>query len=986
MVVKTEDLADSSSKMQSWVTTKLKSEGLHVDESLHEQFNFKELSLDPEEGSGQKKGLKIKLFNKDSYNGPRLEDFLKRLDAVYNTGLAAIDENEGLENKEARKIALKHFKEEAAKKLGRDCRINAIKSGKLLENEKEVLDKIGQASEHLQMFVAHALPLAYPQSTLKESLKEFQKKEAEWTAREGRPDFISRYKLGEATRVSAQRVVGDSIIPSTKRDEGKLANLVEVASGSVDSEGKINIEFTGYRHSSYSPIRVTDKIERRALATEAAQDMFAEIAKKELQGRNPDDFNEHNPLPISLSSMALLSPIKFDKKFMRDESEHRQLKESQYALIMYNQRPVKLLIDGKEIYVKPIVNLMNNPANIHGIKAKKTYEIINKIRTPLKLSVDLEERINTRGMYFFTKDVNTHLNNKIEDIKRSPLDKDAKEIIEGYEEIKASYDSSEGLKKAEEILANIGDNELITAYEELEKSQKAYMENKSPENKKNYFSRMKETRKVEKKLHEAYKGVEIERKKIWDENKKKLGSLDKKIIDYLGNEKNRNKINSEEGKPLKDLLLCLQLYHQGEAMYFGRNLEAHQFPSRYLLVNQMMGKPVDWFCKSGEDRTGRLNNFVEELCAFVDEKGHFPGYDFGKKDMVQKDRDTQQELAKTVVEFSVSRDICDANAHGARGLQQTATGMAVNKGLTNKTGNKIAHLAKGVYGLKPLEKVADTAQKEVDNFLGDIRVEELRRYLLGDIHEPSNDSITATRDENPSTKKAESIPVAAKPVEVEKNSNSGDNVTHEVSSALSPPTEKPGEIPLAESAAVTQTPIAEDNSSSEQTEKLIQDAKVELLQELTQKTKNYISNKSTPTAHKKVAKELEAILEAPNLDIQARIGNFYKKLDERYDPKNPKDTRTKLDFIKTDSCHNFFVGIAQVAIKIFSVIPGMEGRAADWKTMLNRENELAKTGPTDCMEANKKFKMVYKSFCSDNREGKLEEKLEENDSVQQSPD
>lgn len=709
--------------IESWVKQEFslkqkKESNSKSDKLLHDKYHFEEWILTPGERHGQKHKLKIRVFNKESYNGPRLEDFLKRLDAIYNTAISEIDNNDKLTNKEELKKNLTYYKELTAKKLKEECEIEAIPLQDLVKKEEEVIAKIEQAAEHLQFFIAHALPIVYPKSTLDEAVKLFQHAEAQWTAKQGRPDFINVYQLGQMTRISTQRVVGDKIIPSTKRDEGKLANFVQVSTGSVNSKGESQIDFTGYRHSSYPPIKVKDKIERRAMACEAVKDMLSELARKELEGRDPSEFGINNPLVINLSSMALLSPIKGDKSFMKEESEHRQLKESQYALMMYNQRPLELIINGKKVIVKPQINLMNDPANLHGLKLKQINQSLNKVWHKLGVSSDLDETINTKGMHSFIGDATHHIHDEIEKIKRNKLldnDKSATEIISLYEKINKAYAESKGLQTAQKKLNQLLEkDELTSAYKDLEEKQKAYLKDKSSANESMYHAQVQKVRKIENKLHKAYKAVEHEREKIWLGNKQNLSELQNQLIAYLGDEKNRQKMESGEGKSLKKFFQFMQLYHQAEALYYSKNDQPHEFPSRYLLVNQLMGKSVDWFCKSGEDRTGRLNNFIEELCGFSAQKGYFPRYDFGKNRILTEDREEQQELAKTVVEFSVSRDICDENAHGARGLQQSESGMKVNAGLPNKSGYAIAKLAKSnLYDVKLLEKVKiESVQKQ----------------------------------------------------------------------------------------------------------------------------------------------------------------------------------------------------------------------------------------------------------------------------------
>lgn len=50
----------------------------------------------------------------------------------------------------------------------------------------------------------------------------------------------------------------------------------------------------------------------------------------------------------------------------------------------------------------------------------------------------------------------------------------------------------------------------------------------------------------------------------------------------------------------------------------------YQFQARFALLTQHMDNFVEWFCKSGEDRTGLLNEQIEAYCLFIEKKGYPP--------------------------------------------------------------------------------------------------------------------------------------------------------------------------------------------------------------------------------------------------------------------------------------------------------------------------------------------------------------------------
>ncbi|MCP0914867.1 hypothetical protein NKV53_11070 [Legionella sp. 27cVA30] len=721
---------DQHAYMDSWLQEQFsfftKSNHVVADEGLKEKYQYCEWVL---EKDNAEPALKIRSFATDSYNGPRLEDFLDRLEAVSKTAATIIEQSQlPNEDKEKRLSAIDAYKAKAERGLKKHCGIPAIALAEIgnSETEEKVIQQINEAGKHLRFFLAHALPIVYPEEKRKAALQLFQNEEAKWTAAQGRPNFINQYDLGgDVTRISAQRVVGPSIIPSTKRDEGKLANFVEVAIGSKGNQGN-ELDFTGFRHSSYPPIKEKDKIKRRAMACEAVKDMFRELARKSMErGRT---YSEASPLEINLSSMGLLSPIMGDKRIMKaEESELRQLKESQYALMMYNQRPLELEIDGQKIVVKPNVNLMNDPANLHGLLVKQTSQKVMKFLSKFHLPIpaSLDETINTRGIYHFVKDGREHIANELRDL--DAVDKAAEDIIRIYRGIPHA---SKQLRKAEKNLEELlKKGDLAASYQELENRQQAYLKDSTPFNEKKYYEQVDKIRSLEGRMQQAYKKVVDERAKLYEKNKESYAALEKKIVAYLSDPENQEKLQGQDGEKLRKLLQFMQLFQQSEALYYGGNTEPHEFPARYLILNQMMGTAVDWFCKSGEDRTGREQNFIEELYAFLSLHKHFPQFDFKQQGILQKDRALQQELAKTVVEFSVSRDICGENAHGARGLQQTDSGMEVNKGLPNASGYALAKLAKSnLYNEKKLKQIKTVPLEAVEQENAQIQKSQQAAY------------------------------------------------------------------------------------------------------------------------------------------------------------------------------------------------------------------------------------------------------------------
>ena len=450
--------------------------------------------------------------------------------------------------------------------------------------------------------------------------------ESEITTNKGRPNFINYYQLPDPYnhrqhihRVSIQRVVGDPL-PSTKRNTPSLANFVQCGIGYMEGNHYIS-QFEGYRHSSYPPIQIEDKEQRKEKTKETVTQMLTEIATQELAKikSSTEKYDQHNVIPLPLSTLTLLSPINGDQLILKKESEYQQLEESHKILMSFNQQTIKLtLADGNYVWVKPEITLVNASANWHGMLVSKT-----KL-----LRSNLETKINEQGMVAFTQQAKTFMSNNIRALHEDNF-----------------------IKEIGARLLSLMPNEERTTYAAIKKSMTA--------------------------------------------NRDAIKDLLAEIVAHKEEEvKNPAKIT--EFKQKKDLLDLGELYLQTMMMEIDRQIEPSQFGARYLLANKIMGHYVEFFCKSGEDRTGRMQNLLEELLEFYRRHQRYPQYDVKTRQIAQKDAEEQVTIAKYVAEFSVCRDITDQNAHGARGLQLTS-GPLLNQGLPNLSGDTLGKLAKGVY-------------------------------------------------------------------------------------------------------------------------------------------------------------------------------------------------------------------------------------------------------------------------------------------------
>ena len=145
----------------------------------------------------------------------------------------------------------------------------------------------------------------------------------------------------------------------------------------------------------------------------------------------------------------------------------------------------------------------------------------------------------------------------------------------------------------------------------------------------------------------------------------------------------------------------LDLYEDTKKMYFSDANDQVQFrhhlQTNLVLANHLMGKNVEFFCKSAEDRTGRIDNKIQEALIYRQSHGHFP---------VHSDQKAQaiiNQIAIRVLDGSASVQTTDQNNRGAAGLQLHND---PSYGVRAIMGKLMGNLAKKVYK-KPVIKTIE---------------------------------------------------------------------------------------------------------------------------------------------------------------------------------------------------------------------------------------------------------------------------------------
>lgn len=609
-------------------------------------------------------------FKEGQYTGPSINDFLNRARSVA-AAFSYMMTMEG-QGSELAKF-LKHRLAVLEVNLKRFCTIdpNRIQASDAAYF-KEMTQK---ATQLIQQFVADSIFAARDYSSeidWKKELNNLAFAEGMVLATTGRSNLHYEYQCQSQNRFAISEAIGHTTDPSTLRHLGRLANFVEQKLGVV-GEAKPEISF--FRHSSYTPIKIKGSDSytqclRRAKAMQAAKQMITELARRELQKTD----NPNDTIEVDLVSMLLLTPLKGDKNIVGFASGKLQVEESLWALRTFHGRELELDIDGKKVKVKATLSQMNMPANKFG----QLYKIPGVEKSSY----------NNQGYYEHEKRIAKHVSEQLEkipEVKRHMFGKYIK-LFNEDSRIKALEAELQRVQETYKV------SDLYTKLEEeQEKLLKEDGENKLKRDDlvMNYHEKLTKIKHAEKAINKVHAKLVKEQARIVKDNQRTLRWF-----------KNFVQVELEYREPKEDyknLLLLTQLHLDSQTIFHERlyreNQHGYQFQVRYLLANSLMGKNIETFCKSGEDRTGRCAEMLEEFLIYKNEKGYFPRFSDNTDNVLRS------SIAQDVHAYSVNREITNQNAPGSKGLQGESS-YGENAWLNiSSFDRKLAKMAKGAYNL-----------------------------------------------------------------------------------------------------------------------------------------------------------------------------------------------------------------------------------------------------------------------------------------------
>lgn len=611
-------------------------------------------------------------YTRGQYNGPNSEDFSTRLELLSQAAFKHVGENgpakDGMEKLE------KHYK----KQLDTQCRVKietmvgrdteAAQAHYAAAN-KDAVKLMAQYATDIVALINKTMPPEVGKPKL--TLNHLQQLEKEIVKARGRPTIVNVFTHLDKTYVSMQKPIlrstGSTTTPSSIRDREGLSNYVETSLGIIREDGKPELLFQGVRHSSYPPIAIADRFEREKIAAKNCKQSIIDDANRLFANK---DLKPGDTIVVPKRVMMLFTAKAGD--FARDtslvgiggkwkgESETTQLIEQVNALNMYRDRTIEATVNGVKVKIRVDVSHMNL-----GTNAQATNLGLGKLP-----NAAIQASINARGFEEFHNETFDYLEKKIDERQNEGL----KKSFDEYKKVLNSGEISTLQKELDTLKESLGPR-IAGLYEELEKEH-----NKTGAKHGEQQKLRAGIDNLEKPIYEAYKKLNRERARIFKNNKEAIGSLEADIRDNL--------ISADP-----KVRAFFENFVKGQAIYITKGYEkpdsVMDFQTIYLQQQFLMDTPASFNCKSGEDRTGLQEVFVQSQAVYFENHGVFALSDSEKNEM-------HESITGKVCQYSASQDNTFQNSN-ARGLQigaQVAPASILPK--ANKLG---AQMAKSVFKL-----------------------------------------------------------------------------------------------------------------------------------------------------------------------------------------------------------------------------------------------------------------------------------------------
>ncbi|MGE3319161.1 MAG: hypothetical protein AB7I18_07670 [Candidatus Berkiella sp.] len=438
--------------------------------------------------------------------------------------------------------------------------------------------------------------------------------------------------------------------PSTIRDKRQVGQA-----NAVRTEIAVNGQtaFVGHRHGSPSVLKINNEADRQYRTLQNVKQTMALAAKEKIAkvGEPLPD-----PLVLDISSMSLLSPV-MQGDLLDGMKQFRQVDDSRNAYWSLHGRTIPLEVANEDGTTRTISVKLNSTFMSIGVNAVRGIGTFG--------ARELVQRVNNRGLDQF-------FDNFVKDAVKT-TDPQLARVAKRLDEL----ETLPSIKAAKVKLHDYDRSALHLAYEKLEYCNRALSD---PEHramvdkkviKKERQSALKIIKREEKNLDNIYKELANAREEIYQDRIKDLQNILNELkvmgraqggdryknnkdfqkmqmfvdaIDIYYNQpqpglqrfidvklktRERNKVlkklAKEEDWDKKD-----QLREQAAALQKeidNLNKSNYRFQARFAMLANYMGEFIEWFCKSGEDRTGLLNEQIEAFCLFIEKYGYPPKWE-----------------------------------------------------------------------------------------------------------------------------------------------------------------------------------------------------------------------------------------------------------------------------------------------------------------------------------------------------------------------
>jgi hypothetical protein len=433
--------------------------------------------------------------------------------------------------------------------------------------------------------------------------------------------------------------------PSTIRDKRQVGQA-----NAVRSEIAINgnTVFVGHRHGSPSVLKINNDAQRqhrtlqnvKQSLTQAAQAKIAKLGN----GNLPD------PLVVEMATMSLLSPV-MKGDLLDGMKQYRQVDDSRNAYWSLHGRTIPLEVTGNDGKLRTINVQLDSTFMSVGVNAVRGVGTL--------AARELVQKINNRGLdqliMHFLKQTDgiadgqlKRLGNRLKEMESMPLIKECKDNITLFnrQNLNDAYEKLEYCNRAlsdpehktminSKIIKKERKQVLKTIEKEEKKLDKLY--NKLANARESlYQDRIKDFKNilVEMKATNNYQGnKDFQKFQIFVDavdiyfNQPRPGLSRFLAVKSKTSERNKilKKMAKEDSWDKKDILReqANMLQEQIDAL----NKSNYRFQARFAMLASYMDQFVEWFCKSGEDRTGLLNEHIEGFCLFIEKYGYAPSWD-----------------------------------------------------------------------------------------------------------------------------------------------------------------------------------------------------------------------------------------------------------------------------------------------------------------------------------------------------------------------